>query len=264
MQTRPHIVLIHGAWQGSWAFDIWRPFLEDAGWQVHAIDLPGNGHNGALLESRNSTNLDGYTAHVVRILETLDSPAVVVGHSGGGITASQVAEAAPERVRTLVYLAGMMLPSGESLEDIINGCFAQDPAFTYTGVLPSLKWSEDGESSEVPLETALDLFLHDCPPDIAAVAAHKLTPQLNSGRDMVNSLTAHRFGNIPRIYVECTADRSITLPLQRLMQLRTPGAYRISLDCGHVPQVACPEKLTEALMSMLENIFANSSDVTPH
>ena len=253
MQKRPHIVLIHGAWQGSWAFDVWRPFLENAGWHVHTVDLPGNGINGTIQERQHQANLAGYTAHVVQILESLDAPAVVVGHSGGGITASQVAEAAPERVRALVYLAGMMLPTGTGLENIIKDCFAQDPLFTYTGVLPSLTWNEDQTSSEVPFETAMDLFLHDCPSDIAASAAKKLTPQLNSGRDMVNTLTPSRFGQVPRIYVECSADRSITLALQRRMQQLTPGAHRISLNCGHVPQVACPEQLTMALLAALED-----------
>jgi pimeloyl-ACP methyl ester carboxylesterase len=40
-----HIVLIHGAWQGSWSFDLIKPMLIERGWQVHALDLPGNGHH---------------------------------------------------------------------------------------------------------------------------------------------------------------------------------------------------------------------------
>jgi pimeloyl-ACP methyl ester carboxylesterase len=43
-----------------------------------------------------------------------------VGHSGGGLTASQVAELVPERVAALVYLVGMMLPSGMTFADLIT------------------------------------------------------------------------------------------------------------------------------------------------
>ena len=38
-----HIVLVHGAWQGSWSFDLIKPLLAQTGWQVHAVDLPDNG-----------------------------------------------------------------------------------------------------------------------------------------------------------------------------------------------------------------------------
>lgn len=250
-----HIVLIHGAWQGSWAFAAWRPYLAQAGWQVHAVDLPGNGHS----TSTQPATLEGYTAHVVALLRSLDGPAVVVGHSGGGLTASQVAEAAPECVQAVVYLAGMMLPSGWALEDIIQDCAQHDPSFHYTGVLPALQWNAERTSSCVPAATALALFVHDCAPSAAAAAVAQLTPQPDTGRSMRNQLSAARFGRVPRVYVECLDDRSITLPLQRSMQRHTPGAHRISLPCGHVPQLACPEALTRALLPVLQR----TGSVTP-
>lgn len=121
MTSSRNMVLIHGAWQGSWAFAAWTPLLQARGWKVLAVNLPGN---DAAAEDDSCANLDGYTAHVLRVLESLDDPAVVVGHSGGGMTASQVAQAAPERVSALVYLAGMMLPSGMSYGDVIAQCRA--------------------------------------------------------------------------------------------------------------------------------------------
>ena len=71
---------------------------------------------------------------------------------------------------------------------------------------------------------------------------------------MVNRLSTERFGRVPRIYVECRQDRSVTLPLQQRMQQLTPGARRISLDCGHVPQLACPQALSDALLPALDEI----------
>lgn len=240
------IVLIHGAWQGRWAFDAWVPLLRAAGWRTHAVDLPGNGAHGT-----GRADLAGYTQHVLDVLAGLDAPAVVLGHSGGGITASQVAEAAPERVAALVYLAGMMLPSGLSYGSLIAHCHATDPHFAYTGVDPLLHWDAARQHSRVPPEAARALFLHDCPPQAAAQAAARLTPQPESGRALANRLSAERFGRVPRIYVECLQDRSVTPALQRRMQALSPGAERIALDCGHVPQLACPQALTDALLPAL-------------
>lgn len=251
MNASRNMVLIHGAWQGSWAFAAWIPLLQAKGWNVTAVNLPGN---DASTEDDIHAHLSGYTTHVLRVLESLDGPAVVIGHSGGGITASQVAQAAPERVSTLVYLAGMMLPSGMGYADVIRQCRAADPTFRYEGIGPHLLWNEDHSASSVPLDAAMTVFLHDCNPTAALKAASRLCIQPEMGRAMLNQLSAERFGRIPRIYVECRHDRSVTLPLQQRMQQLTPGARRISLDCGHVPQLACPQELTDALLPVLNEI----------
>jgi len=51
---------------------------------------------------------------VLTALEDEKAPVVLVGHSFGGVTISNVAEAAPERVKTLVYVAGYVAVDDES------------------------------------------------------------------------------------------------------------------------------------------------------
>ena len=248
------IVLIHGAWQGSWAFEAWRPLLEAQGWRVHGVDLPGNGHTPASIQR--PATLAGYTEHVCDVLAALHRPAVVLGHSGGGIVASQVAQALPDQVAALVYLVGMMLPSGLSYSDLIAQARADDPDWVYQGIGPHLRWSADGDCSAVDPGGALETFLHDCPPDAARAAAARLTPQPESGRAIRNELSAQRFGRVPRVYVACRNDRSVPWALQqRMLQLQPPQA-QIVLDCGHVPQLACPAALTQALLPALRPLLA--------
>lgn len=241
------MVLIHGAWQGSWSFEAWRPRLEARGWRIIAVDLPGNGWNPA---SITGDALTCYTSHVVEILRGLDGPAVVLGHSGGGITASQVAEAAPELLAGVVYLAGMMLPSGVSFIEFLRQCAAAHPGADLRGISPHLLHTPG--TTAVPPEAALEIFLHDCPPEAARHAAGLFRPQPEIGRDMRPHLTAARYGRVKRYYVEAVRDRSIYHLLQREMQARSPGAHRITLDCGHVPQLACPTELTARLCDALD------------
>lgn len=250
------IVLIHGAWQGSWSFAAWAPLLQAKGWQVHALDLPGNGW-GPLADA--PASLEVYTAHVAALLDRLDKPAVLLGHSGGGITASQVAEARPQQVAALVYLAGMMLPSGQSYSDVQRQCQQTLPMADLAGIAPHLQWAAERSASSVPVEAAQHIFLNDCEPKTARRAAALLRPQPESGRAMRNHLTPERFGRVPRLYVECRADRSLALPVQRLMQSLSPGAQRLSLDCGHVPQLAQPQRLTELLCAALEPLMQTAS-----
>lgn len=248
-----HLVLVHGAWQGSWAFAAWRPLLEARGWHVHAVDLPGNGW-GPLGDA--PADLASYTAHVAGLVRSIDAPVIVVGHSGGGLTASQVAEELPERIAGLVYLAGMMLPSGMGFGELVRDVAAQTPDADLAGITPWLEWNAARTHTAVRPEGALRCFVHDCEPGAARGAAALLRPQPETGRAMCNRLSATRFGRVPRIYVECRDDRSVWLPLQRRMQQLSPGATCLPMDCGHVPQLAQPERLTALLLPELEALLA--------
>ncbi len=247
-----HIVLIHGAWQGSWSFDAWRPMLQARGWHVHAVDLPGNGWPPL---GDAPASLDSYTDHVVGLLARIGEPAVVLGHSGGGITASQVAQAAPARVAALVYLAGMMLPSGLGYADLVRQAGADGIVVEPAGIAPWLDWNADRTATTVRPEGAWQIFLHDCAPDAARRALSLLRPQPESGRAICNRLSADGWGRVPRIYVECRDDRSVLPALQRRMLQLSPGARRLSLNCGHLPQLAQPQRLTRLLLPELEALL---------
>ena len=244
-----HIVLVHGAWQGSWSFAAWRPLLQAAGWQVHAVDLPGNGWP-PLADA--PASLAAYTAHVGAVVQAIGVPVVLLGHSGGGQTVAQVAEAMPERIAVLVYLAGMMLPSGQTFSEFVQAAQAELPGQDLSGIQAHLDWLAGGQASQVRPAGALQCFLHDCPPDAAQAAVAQLRPQPESGRQLRNQLTAERFGRVPRIYLGCRDDRSVRWPLQQRMQRLSPGALALTMDCGHVPQLAQPEALTALLLPALE------------
>lgn len=251
MQSRT-MVLIHGAWQGSWAWDAWLPVLAARGWTVHAVDLPGNGCDSADRTPAAVVSLRAYADHVARVVRACGEPVVLVGHSGGGITASQVAEDIPECIASLVYLAGMMLPDGVRFADMVQRCGVIHPDVDFSGIVPHLQWTPDRLSTVVPPQAAREIFLHDCDEAAAARAAASLRPQPEGGRNMAPKLSAARYGRVPRIYVEALQDRSLRLPVQRMMQALSPGARTLSIDCGHVPQLAQPHRLAALLCPLLE------------
>jgi pimeloyl-ACP methyl ester carboxylesterase len=235
--------LIHGAWQGAWGWDAFIPLLSAKGWTCHAVDLP---ENGQPLAGPGQACMETYLAHCVTFL---DAPSVVIAHSGAGVIASQLAETCPDKVRCIVYLAGMMLPSGMTFEHLLSELAAERPISK--GIGPFLTWSEDGQFSRIPPKAALEIFLHDCPADTARSAAQRLRPQRETGRKLSAQLTGERYGRVPRIYVEALQDRSVVLEVQRRMQSLSPGALRLSIDTGHVPQLAQPEALSEMLDAAL-------------
>jgi pimeloyl-ACP methyl ester carboxylesterase len=240
------VILVHGAWQGSWAWARFVPYLAAAGFISHAIDLPGNGADGS---DPADVTFEACLQHVYGIVDAFGRPASLIGHSGGGLLITAFAERWPASVSRLVYIAGMMLPGGESFEEIVKSISAQHPEAI--GIWPHLGWSRDRLISRVPAEAAIDFFLQDCPNEDAAAAVAQLTPQGEGGRAVTTPATAERYGRIPRLYVEALEDRSVVLPVQRAMQARAPGALVVSMSTGHTPQFSSPAGLAKAIIPFL-------------
>ena len=240
------VVLIHGAWQGSWGWAHLAPRLEAAGLECRAIDLPGSGTETV---PASQVTLETCLDYLNGVLTDIGRPVSLVGHSGGGVIASAAGERFRDRVNRIAYVAGMMLPSGMTFGDLQKELQGQD-GFSQ-GISDRIVYSEDGQSSTVPPEEAAAIFFHDCPRDVAMEAAMKLTPQAEGARAIPPELTPERFGTLPRLYVEATDDRSVVLLAQRRMQELVPGAIIKSLDTGHAPQLSNPALLAEALVPFL-------------
>jgi len=241
------VLLLHGAWQGSWAWERLTPLLLEAGLDVHLLDLPGNGsddtHPAAI-------SLELYVDTVMRRIADIKGSVSIVAHSGAGVLASQVAEACPERIDSLAYIAGMMLPDGLSFAEVVASVLPDDPSAA--GIGPHLVWSEDRLTSRVPIAAAKKIFYQDCVDELAEAAARRLTPQPERGRALRPHLSPERFGRIPRLYVETSHDRSVVLSVQRRMQALVPGAKVVSLPTGHAPQLAAPQALADCIIPWLQ------------
>jgi pimeloyl-ACP methyl ester carboxylesterase len=243
------IVLIHGAWQGGWVWADIEPALVAAGHRCHAVDLPGSAPD---IPDRASITFADQISYLEGIIARIDGKVVVVGHSGGGLAASQIAEEMPERVAGIIFVVGMMLPDGVRFADVVESCREQEPAAS--GIWPRLDHL-DGMST-VPAAAAIDIFYHDCAPSAAAGAAAKLTPQSNAARDVAASISEARFGSVPRIYIEALKDRSLVPVVQRRMQELVPGASVRQMDTGHAPMLANPQGLSDLLLSSIAELEA--------
>jgi pimeloyl-ACP methyl ester carboxylesterase len=105
-------VLIHGSWHGAWCWHKITPRLEAAGHRVIVPDMPGHGRDW---RPPGTIGMADYVATITAALDAADEPVVLVAHSRGGIAITQAAEARPEKIRRLVYLAAYLVPSGETL-----------------------------------------------------------------------------------------------------------------------------------------------------
>ncbi|NLE82020.1 MAG: alpha/beta fold hydrolase [Rhodococcus sp.] len=249
MTVSTHLILIHGAWAGPWVWEAVTEPLNAKGIRTHAVTLPGVGS----WVPDEEIGLDDLVAAVLDRIDGLDGTLVLVGHSGGGIVATQVAERIPERIAGIVYVAGMMLPAGMSYGDLC----ADIGIGAAVGVGPYLRGTADGRGSVVPPEAAASIFFHLADPKVAIAAANRLVPQMDTARLIAPTWTPERSGDLPRLYIEALQDRSLPLAVQRRMQELSRGAEVAALDADHAPQLSRPDQLATVLAS-----FATALDTT--
>ncbi len=234
------ILLIHGAWHGAWCWDRLIPALAARGRQALAIDLPGAGEDQTPLAE---VTLELYARRVVEALESLGEPAVLVGHSMGGLSITAAAELAPERVAKLVYLCAFVPRDGDSL---LAEAGKSDPA----EVAMKTVFSADRLSMTVAEETIKPAFYADCSDEDVAFARARLRPlPLGPGTAPVR-VSAERFGRVPRVYIECTEDRTIPIDRQRAIAAASAPIEVHTLGTSHSPFFSAPNALAEILAAL--------------
>jgi len=196
---------------------------------------------------------------------------VLVAHSRNGMVISQAAERRPERIRGLVYLAAYLVPDGRSMMDY--AALDRDSLVVrnveprvgprVTGWMSLLARSGVARwilarllprrlvTHTLRREVYREALYHDCPDEITELAHVLLEPEPTLAGFTPLRLTAERYGRVPRVYVECTLDRAVTLALQRRMQADSPCARVFSLETGHSPFFAQPRALVDVLVESL-------------
>ena len=236
-------ILVHGAWQGAWAWDTIVPRLKAAGHDAIAADLPGDGHDNT---PPGDVNLGLYAAKVAGLIDATTGPVILVGHSMGGVTASQVCELRPERIALAIYLCAFMLPNGLSVLDFYEKYL--EPWMR--GAHARVSYDAAGLTSMIDPVSAVEVFYQLSDRALAEAAARRLTPQPEAARRSKLQLSAGRYGTIPRVYIEALQDRSVHLPLQRKMQEITGRDAVYRLDSDHAPQLSMPDALTGMILDV--------------
>jgi pimeloyl-ACP methyl ester carboxylesterase len=113
-------VLVPGGWHGGWAFDAVGHALQGEGHEVRALTLAGLGD-----EPASGVNLARHVDEVVRVLREGDAPAVLVGHSYGGMVVTGAADQVPSHVKAIVYADAYVPEDGESLWSLTTPAYRE-------------------------------------------------------------------------------------------------------------------------------------------
>lgn len=236
------IVLVHGAWMGAWAWDEVAPLLEAAGHPTVVVELPAHGDDPT--PSADAT-LEGYRDAVLAALDGLDQPAAVVGHSMGGMVISEVAQARPDEIQSLVYVAAFLPRNGESL-------FALGMADPDSQTGAHLVDNGDGTFSLDPAFIG-EVFCGDCTDDAVALIVDQTRPEPAGPLLSPATVTDDVFGGVRKTYVRTEQDLAVSPAGQDAMIAATPVDELRSIATSHSPFLSQPQLLADTILELVES-----------
>jgi pimeloyl-ACP methyl ester carboxylesterase len=220
-------ILVHGAWHGPWCWDKVTAFLEDRGDTVFAPELP-------LSES-----LSAYVEVVTNAVKSADAPVVLVGHSMAGAVVSLVAEAVPDLIERLVFLAAFAPQDGESINDKARLSLA-------SALRDNMDVNSEGLVT-VKEDVIASAFYHDCEKADIDAAIPRLRLQNPAVFAERLKLSAENYGRVPKHYIECIEDQAIHVSLQRQMAEAAGCTLINTLRTSHSPFFSTPAALAALL-----------------
>ncbi len=234
------ILLVHGAFAGSWCWEWVLPGLRAAGHDVEAIDLPGAGEDTTPLER---VSLDLYAKRICEAL-SMNVPPLLVGHSMGGMAISQAAARCPDRVAALCYLAAFIPRDGQSLMEITKLPEAADDQ-----VLANLIVTGEPPIATLSAEGARKAVFNCCTEEQVKWGAEHLGPQPVAvlTQPFAAGSDAAAYTRLPRAYITCLQDEAIKPALQRRMYEEAGCNPIIKIDTDHSPWLSRVDELVAAL-----------------
>jgi pimeloyl-ACP methyl ester carboxylesterase len=232
------MILVAGAMHGAWVWDRVAPLLEAAGHKVVAIDLPGMGGDDSV--ALGDVTLELWAEAVAAQVRRAAQPVILGGHSRGGLVIGEAAERVPELVRGLIYIAALIVPPGET---------ALSASQLDAALVSGPEVAKQALAAMSP-ERAIAGFYNCCTPQDAAWAASRLEPEPPAPIVTPSQVTWAGWGRLPRAYVECARDRTMTLDRQRLMQAAAPCDPVVQLDTDHSPFLSAPAELAETMLAV--------------
>lgn len=277
----PTFVLVHGAFANSFSFAPLQAELGLLGHRSVAVDLPGHGFQATFPAGYQApqdpdalattpgvlkgVTLDDNAKHVITVLERAkqNGPVILLGHSRGGITVTAAANARPDLIDRLVYVAAWC-PVDLDVSDYygepemagvdagaVGAALVGDPAAL--GLLRSNFRTADPKA----LAAFRGAFFADGTDDEFRAFLNLFQPDENLDvGGTADRAQADTWGRIPKTYIRLADDRSIPLAMQdRLIRegnaLTPDNPYDVhTLQGSHLRWLVHPGPAARVLASL--------------
>src|SRR3954449_9116258 len=221
MSAVQNVVLVHGG------------FVDGPGWRRVYDLLTRDGFNVSVVQNQ-TLSLESDVETVHQVLDAQDGPAILVGHSYGGVVVTEAGR--HERVAGLVYIAAFAPDAGES----VNALIADPPP---GAPVPPIQPPVDGFLF-LDREKFAEAFAADLPAGDAAFMADSQVPW---GVEALNGAVSEpAWRSKPSWYLVATDDRMIPPPAQRAMSARA-GSTVAEAPGSHSIYVSRPQPVADLI-----------------
>ena len=185
------------------------------------------------------------SAYLASLLNQIDRPVLLTGHSYGGAVITNAATSA-SNVVGLVYVAAFAPDEGENLGDVENG--SKDSVLNAALVQYTYPTGHDGETSvEFAINPARiqEAFAADLPAETTALMAATQRPVAAAAFSDASGPPAWR--KLPSWAVVATGDKAAGADVVRA-HARRAGADMVEVEGSHVIMISKPEAVSEHIL----------------
>ena len=216
-----NVVLVHGG------------FVDGSGWEGVYQILKRDGYNVSVVQNP-TISLTGDVSATRAVLDAQDGPAVLVGHSYGGVVITEAGN--HPNVDTLVYITGFAPDAGESVGTLIAN---PPPGAPVPPILPPVDGFLMLDKAKFP-----ESFAADVPPDKAEFMANSQVPW---GLDALNgAVSTPAWNTKPSWYLLVTEDKMIPPPAQQFMSHRAGSTVK-EVGGSHAIYVSNPQAVADII-----------------
>jgi pimeloyl-ACP methyl ester carboxylesterase len=222
MASKPTVVLVHGG------------FVDGGGWESVYRVLTSKDVAVRVVQNP-TTSLQDDVDTTRRVLDSIDGPAVLVGHSYGGVVVSEAGT--HPNVQSVVYIAAFAADKGES----VNSLIANPPP---GAPVPPIQPPVEGFLF-LDREQFAGSFAADVPAERAAFLADAQVPWGVAALE--GAVTDPAWRSKPSYYLVATDDHMIPPPAQRQMAERA-GAVTVEVAGSHAIYESQPEAVARLIL----------------
>jgi pimeloyl-ACP methyl ester carboxylesterase len=231
----PTVVLVHGAFAESSSWNGVAKALRSEGLPVLAVANPLRGlqHDAEYLRS---------------VIDGIDGPVVLAGHSYGGSVMSEAAAGA-ENVRALVFVASFNLEAGESTGDLA----AKYPGGELGPALVSVRYpAADGAGDDLYIQQDKfrEVFAADVPEADALLMAATQRPI--AAKALADKATKAAWKEIPSWTLITRQDLAIPAESMRFMAARAKS-HTVEVDASHAVTVSRPDAVADLILQAVRD-----------
>ena len=232
------IILLHGSGQSHVVWSLTTQFLSDQNYNVFTLDFPGHGNS----EGESLKTIEEMAEWLEKVIIKIGiKNLTLAGHSQGCLVALEYANKFPEKIKSLIFIAGSYeIPVNESL---INLALSGD----MESLNLMMKWGY-GNSKQFIGGNPLQKILNS-----SREVIEVLSVDLKACNNYKNGLNAAKKIKCPTFFIFGESDKMIKLEKgKKFSGLLSGSKVHVIKDCGHMIILEKAFEMREKIVEFLK------------